>query len=47
MTLHKIDLTIYGDNPEKIYATLPDLMRIIKANKLNYEVGTLLKQVPE
>lgn len=47
MTVHKIALTIYGDNPDTIYAILPDLMRIIKANKLNYKVGTMLKEVPE
>jgi len=45
--MHKIDLTIYGEDPDTMYAILPDLMRIIRANKLNYEVGTLLKKVQE
>lgn len=47
MSTHKIDLTIFGDSPDTIYAILPDLMRIIKANKLDYLVGDMLKKVPE
>ena len=45
MSTHKITLTIFGDNPDTMYAILPDLMRIIKANKLDYLVGDLMKQV--
>jgi hypothetical protein len=45
MTLHKIDLTIYGENPDTIMVILPDLMRIVKAAGLNYKVSTLLKEV--
>ena len=44
MSLYKIDLTIYGDSLDNIYLVLPDLLRIIKFNKLNYKVGTMLKE---
>ena len=44
MSLYKIDLTIYGDSLDNIYLVLPDLMRIIKANNLEYKVGEPMKQ---
>ena len=44
MTTHKIDLTIYGDDPDTMYVVIPDLLRIIKAHKLECIVGQMIRQ---
>lgn len=47
MRLCKVDLTIYGSDADTMIAIIPDLIRIIKANNLECEVGKFMKKVDE
>lgn len=45
MKLHKVNLTIYGSDADKILVVLPDVLRILAANKIKCEVGKMMTAV--